>query len=207
MDSRLRGNDDRWSVGLLLLLAACAGPSHRLVPDTPVKIGRPYTVRGITYTPADNPNYDETGLASWYGPQGQHGTTANGEHFDGRRVGAAHKTLPLPSYVEVTALATGKRIIVRVNDRGPFVAGRIIDLSYGAAELLGIVRAGTARVRVRRVYPDESVRRALRSGRPAAVLSSVPSAAIDVPDRLAQSETPGYQSPNQAPQERTHPFP
>lgn len=153
-----------------LLLASCAG--NHLVPDTPVKIGRPYQVRGKTYVPADDPGYDETGFASWYGP-GQGGRTANGEKFKQNRVGAAHKTLPLPSYVEVTALATGRRIIVRINDRGPFVDGRIIDLSRGAAEELGIVRTGTAKVRVRRVFPDESVKRALRSGRPAEPLSSV----------------------------------
>ncbi|PZU08826.1 septal ring lytic transglycosylase RlpA family protein [Sphingomonas sp.] len=153
-----------------LLLASCAG--HRMVPDMPVKIGRPYQVRGKTYVPADDTGYDEVGLASWYGP-GQSGRTANGEKFKRNRVGAAHKTLPLPSYVEVTALATGRRIIVRVNDRGPFVDGRIIDLSKGAAEQLGILRAGTARVRVRRVYPGEKVRRDLRSGRAAEPLESV----------------------------------
>lgn len=189
-----------------LVLASCAGPSHRLVPDTPVKIGKPYQVRGTWYVPADDRGYDEIGLASWYGP-GQHGTTANGERFDGRRVGAAHRTLPLPSYVEVTALASGRRIIVRVNDRGPFVGGRIIDLSRAAAELLGIARVGTARVRVRRVYPDEGVRRALRAGRPAAVLSSVPAAAIDPPDRLARAAPPGYQPGDAAPHERTIPQP
>ncbi|MDO6412988.1 septal ring lytic transglycosylase RlpA family protein [Sphingomonas sp. BIUV-7] len=143
-----------------------------MVPDTPVKIGKPYQVRGRTYVPADDADYDEVGSASWYGP-GQGGRTANGEKFKQNRVGAAHKTLPLPSYVEVTALATGRRIIVRVNDRGPFVEGRIIDLSRGAAEELGIVRTGTARVRVRRVFPSEKVRRALRSGRAAEPLSSV----------------------------------
>jgi rare lipoprotein A len=155
----------------VFLLVSCAG--NHMVSDTPVKIGRPYQVRGKTYVPADDADYDETGTASWYGP-GQGGRTANGERFKQNRVGAAHKTLPLPSYVEVTALATGRRIVVRVNDRGPFVGGRIIDLSRGAAEELGIVRTGTSRVRVRRVYPDERVKRALRSGRPAEPLSSVP---------------------------------
>jgi rare lipoprotein A len=144
-----------------------------MVSDTPVKIGRPYQVRGRTYVPADDAGYDEVGYASWYGP-GQGGRTANGEKFKKNRVGAAHRTLPLPSYVEVTALATGRRIIVRVNDRGPFVDGRIIDLSLGAAEELGIVRSGTARVRVRRVFPGEQVKRALRSGRAAEPLPSVP---------------------------------
>jgi len=143
-----------------------------MVSDTPVKIGKPYQVRGRTYVPADDADYDAVGFASWYGP-GQGGRTANGERFKQNRIGAAHKTLPLPSYVEVTALATGRRIIVRVNDRGPFVDGRIIDLARGAAEELGIVRTGTARVRVRRVFPSEKVRKALRSGRAAQPLSSV----------------------------------
>ena len=174
-----------------------------MVPDTPVKIGKPYAVRGQTYYPADDGKYDDTGIASWYGAKGHRGTTANGEKFDGRRVGAAHKTLPLPSYVEVTALATGRRIVVRINDRGPFVAGRIIDLSYGAAELLGIVRAGSARVRVRRVYPSESVKRALRSGRPAEALPSVPHAAIDDTDVLAHADPLGYQPDDKPPAERT----
>ena len=171
-----------------VLLAGCAGPSHRLVSDTPVKIGRPYRVGQTLYTPADDSGYDEIGFASWYGP-GQGHTTANGERFDPRRIGAAHRTLPLPSYVEVTMLTNGRRIIVRVNDRGPFRAGRIVDLSYGAAQLLGMARAGTARVRVRRVYPDEATRRALRSGRPAAPLPSVPE------DVLAQLRAGSYQPP------------
>jgi rare lipoprotein A len=204
---RRSGRTGNLGLSLLLAVAACAGPSHRLVPDTPVKIGKPYQVRGQTYVPFDDAHYDETGLASWYGPQGQHGTTANGERFDGRRVGAAHKTLPLPCYVEVTALATGRRIIVRINDRGPFVAGRIIDLSYGAAELLGIVRSGTAKVRVRRIYPDESVRRALRSGRPGVALPSVSQIDAAAPDRLAQGRAPVYQDPDNAPDERTTPGP
>lgn len=181
---------------LALLLAGCAGGQHQMVSDTPVKIGRPYQVRGQTYVPYDDARYDETGLASWYGPHEHRGTTANGERFDTRRIGAAHKTLPLPCYVEVTALASGRRIIVRVNDRGPFVAGRIIDLSYGAAELLGITRAGVAKVRVRRVYPDEATRRTLRSGRPAKALSSV---------SLAPADAPGYHAgidPPEGPESR-----
>lgn len=195
----------RASLAALLALGACAGPSRRMVADTPVKLGRPYEVRGQTYVPADDRTYDEVGLASWYGP-GQHGTTANGEHFDPRRVGAAHKTLPMPSYAEVTALATGRRIVVRINDRGPFAAGRIIDLSYAAAQLLGIARAGTAKVRVRRVYPEESVRRALRSGRPAAALPSVPVASVAPVDPLARAGALGYQA-GSLPDQRMMPQP
>ena len=173
-------------VGLAIALAGCAGPGHRLVSDVPVKIGRPYRVGTTTYYPEDDRDYDAVGLASWYGP-GQGRTTANGERFDPRRIGAAHRTLPLPCYVEVTALASGRRIIVRVNDRGPFVADRIIDLSFGAAQLLGIARNGVARVRVRRVFPDEATRRALRSGRAGAPLPSV------ARDPLAPTPAAGYQ--------------
>lgn len=137
------------------------------VSDTPVKIGQPYQVAGIWYYPADDRGYDEVGFASWYGPQFHGGPTANGEIFDMDRVGAAHKTLPLPCYVEVTALDTGRTILVRVNDRGPYVTNRIIDLSRRAAELLGTERMGVARVRVRRVYPSDADKLELRWGRPA----------------------------------------
>jgi len=132
-----------------------------------MKVGKPYQVAGITYYPADDQTYDQVGLASWYGGQFHGGPTANGELFDMDRVGAAHKTLPLPCYVEVTALDTGRTVLVRINDRGPFVANRIIDLSRRTAQLLGIERTGVSRVRVRRVYPSDEDRLALRSGRPA----------------------------------------
>lgn len=138
------------------------------VADTPVKIGKPYQIAGVWYYPADTRDYDEVGLASWYGDQFHGAPTANGELFDMDQVGAAHKTLPLPSYVEVTALDSGRTIIVRINDRGPFVANRIIDLSRRAAQMLGTQRSGVARVRVRRIEPSEADRLALRSGRPAA---------------------------------------
>src|SRR3546814_14815878 len=94
--------------------------------------------------------------------------TANGEKFRPDGITAAHKTLPLPSYVEVTSLQTGRTILVRVNDRGPFARGRIIDLSKGAAEQLGIRAAGTAPVRVRVVDPHERDQKRLRDGKHAA---------------------------------------
>lgn len=145
-------------------LAACASPRYatrdgpRAAP--PSKPGqrvpatmRPYQVNGIWYTPRHDPNYDEEGVASWYGEQFHNRTTANGEVFDMDLITAAHKTLPLPSIVEVTDLETGKKIKVRVNDRGPFVSGRIIDLSKGAARKLGIYQRGVAKVRVRYIGP------------------------------------------------------
>lgn len=111
-------------------------------------IGKPYKVGGKWYTPKLDEDYDKTGLASWYGP-GFHGqSTANGETFDQNALTAAHPTLPLPSYVRVTVLKSGKSAVLRVNDRGPFHRGRIIDVSKGAAKKLGMVRAGSAKVRV-----------------------------------------------------------
>lgn len=133
------------------------------VSDTPVKIGDPYTIGGVTYTPADIPDYDDVGYASWYGDELAGRPTANGEIFDPAGISAAHKTLPLPSYVEVTALDTGRTILVRVNDRGPVAGDRLIDLSRGAAEQLGIA-GGVAAVRVRRTNPPVAERAQLRAG-------------------------------------------
>jgi rare lipoprotein A len=152
-----------------LALASCGTVGGgRPVADLPVKIGRPYSVKGVTYTPAAVQSYDEVGYASWYGKEQSGNPTANGESFRPKGVSAAHRTLPLPSYVEVTALNTGRTILVRVNDRGPFIDTRIIDLSHGAAEQLGIVGRGVASVRIRLVNPPEKDRARLRDGRPAA---------------------------------------
>lgn len=141
-----------------LVLAACAGgprPEAGRLPvvsdPAPIVSGtmRPYQIRGRWYQPAEQPGYDETGLASWYGQQFHGRPTATGERFDMNALTAAHKTLPLPGLVEVTNLANGRRIVVRVNDRGPFVDNRIIDLSRGSAEALGLLSAGVGQVRVR----------------------------------------------------------
>jgi len=114
---------------------------------------KPYQVNGRWYEPAEQPDYDEVGLASWYGSAHHGRPTATGEVFDQWAISGAHKTLPLPSIVEVTNLDTGKAIRVRLNDRGPFVDGRIVDLSRAAAERLGFDRKGVTRVRVRYVGP------------------------------------------------------
>ena len=166
--------------GAALLLSGCgvtdgkreggpaAGPAPaplvERVSDTPVKLGEPYTVAGVTYTPVDIPDYDDVGYTSWYGDELAGKPTANGETFDPDGISAAHKTLPLPSYVEVTALDTGRTILVRVNDRGPMTNDRLIDLSRGAAEQLGIT-GGNAAVRVRRTNPPQAERAQLRAGR------------------------------------------
>jgi rare lipoprotein A len=119
------------------------------------KVGKPYQVAGVWYYPAEDWDYDETGIASWYGPDFHAKQTANGEVFDMNAVTAAHKTLPMPSIVRVTNLENGRSLVVRVNDRGPFVNGRIIDLSRRSAQLLGMEGKGTARVRVQ-ILADES---------------------------------------------------
>jgi rare lipoprotein A len=117
------------------------------------KIGSPYQIDGVWYYPQDDPNYDESGIASWYGAPFHGQSTANGETYDQNALTAAHKTLPMPTYVRVTNLENGRSIIVRVNDRGPFVNGRVIDLSRRGAQLLGYDQVGTARVRVQAVQP------------------------------------------------------
>lgn len=117
-------------------------------PSPHFKVGRPYLVKGRKYYPTESYNYRETGIASWYGP-GFHGRlTANGEVFDMHKVSAAHKTLQLPCVVKVTNLENGRMLQVRVNDRGPYHQNRVIDLSRAAADKLGVLRKGTAKVKV-----------------------------------------------------------
>ena len=118
-----------------------------------MKVGKSYKVAGQTYHPRHNPDYDKTGVASWYGDKFHGKPTANGETYDKLAMTAAHKTLPLNSYVYVTNLETGKSIKVRLNDRGPFIDGRIIDLSEAAAGQLGITGKGLGRVRVQYAGP------------------------------------------------------
>jgi rare lipoprotein A len=143
-----------------LTLAACASGPRPLdagAAGAPTsryagyRVGKPYQVKGVWYYPQEQPNYDEIGIASWYGEQFHNRYTADGEVFDMGLPSAAHKTLPLPSLVEVTNLANGRTVIVRVNDRGPFIDGRVIDMSKAAAAELGFVAAGVTKVRVRYV--------------------------------------------------------
>lgn len=121
------------------------------------KVGAPYQINGVWYYPRVDYEYDETGIASWYGEAFHGKPTANGEIFDLNKVSAAHKTLQLPSVVEVTNLKNGRALQMRVNDRGPFVGDRVIDLSRRASQLLGFEGAGTAPVRVR-IMKEESIR-------------------------------------------------
>ncbi|MBT4890636.1 MAG: septal ring lytic transglycosylase RlpA family protein [Rhodospirillales bacterium] len=113
------------------------------------KIGNPYQIYDVWYYPEVNYDYDETGIASWYGPNFDGKKTANGEIYNMNDLTAAHKTLPLPSWVEVTNLDNGRKIKLRLNDRGPYAKGRIIDISRRGAQLLGFQDQGTAKVRVK----------------------------------------------------------
>ncbi len=139
----------------ILMLASCtSGHKHTTahLPDGAgghPKTGAPYQVAGRWYTPMQQAvHYDEQGIASWYGKDFHGRKTANGERYDMHAFSAAHKTLPLPTLVRVTNLDNGRSVIVRVNDRGPFVKDRLIDLSYAAARALGFAEHGTAHVRV-----------------------------------------------------------
>lgn len=119
------------------------------------KIGSPYQIKGVWYYPAEDYEYSETGIASWYGPNFHGKQTANGETYNQNDMTAAHRTLPMPSAVRVTNLENGRSIVLRINDRGPFARGRIIDVSRRGAQLLGFEKNGVAKVRVD-VLPNES---------------------------------------------------
>jgi len=124
-----------------------------------IKVGNPYRIGSRWYYPLRSAEeYSETGIASWYGDEFHGKATANGERYDMHALSAAHTTLPMPTMVRVTNLENGRSVVVRVNDRGPFVKNRLIDLSYAAAESLGFDRTGTARVRVEALttFPTES---------------------------------------------------
>lgn len=125
------------------------GKCKAVAAPGPKKIGKPYKINGVTYYPMESADgYSEVGIASWYGP-GFHGKlTANGETYNQKAMTAAHKTLPLPTLVKVENLENGKSVVVRVNDRGPYSKGRIIDLTEVAARRLGMIDKGTAKVRV-----------------------------------------------------------
>ncbi|MGH6875759.1 MAG: septal ring lytic transglycosylase RlpA family protein [Rhizomicrobium sp.] len=145
------------------------------------KIGDPYEEAGVWYTPRVQTEYDETGIASWYGPSFYGRRTANGELFDGDALTAAHPTLPMPVNVRVTDLENGRSLVLRVNDRGPFARGRIIDVSPRAAKLLGFYGKGTAKVRVTYLARADGSR-----GAPAEASSTVAAAAVAAPTAPVQ---------------------
>ena len=120
---------------------------------------RPYSALGKSYTPLTSLQpFKQRGMASWYGKRFHGQKTASGEIYDMYKMTAAHPTLPIPSYVRVTRVASGKSVVVRINDRGPFHAGRVIDLSYVAAHKLGYIQAGAAEVTVEAIVPGPIIR-------------------------------------------------
>jgi rare lipoprotein A len=174
--------------GLLTLLAACAEANlavettkvvTRKTPDVsgPYKIGKPYQVKGVWYYPQADYNYNETGIASWYGPGFHAKQTANGEIYDENDLTAAHKTLPMPSLVRVTNLENGRSIVVRINDRGPFVNNRVIDMSRRGAQLLAFEQNGTAKVRVELMKDESMLLAAKASSQGGDTVSPAPAAA------------------------------
>jgi rare lipoprotein A len=128
-----------------LIVAGCGSDPS---PHPHFKVGSPYKVNGHWYYPEVVSAYEATGIASWYGSSYHGRLTANGELYDMYALSAAHPTLQLPSVVRVTNLANGRSLVLRVNDRGPFVKDRLIDLSWAAARELGFERQGLARVHV-----------------------------------------------------------
>jgi rare lipoprotein A len=193
----MKANGLRGAATLLALLGLIAGCAETELavhnakrlqePDTPssipqtgsYKVGKPYQIANVWYYPREDYVYDESGIASWYGP-GFHGKmTANGEPYDQDGMTAAHRTLPMPSLVQVTNLENGRSVRVRVNDRGPFAHGRIIDMSKRAAELLGFVNQGTAKVRVQILEVESRELAMLASGGTAGGAAAPPAVPVE----------------------------
>ena len=153
------------SCAMVLTLSACTsnGPLFHSWEDYETerangavyKVEEPYEIKGVWYFPAEQASYSEKGLASWYMPAGDSALTANGEVYDANLLTARHKSLPLPSMVKITNLENGKEIIARVNDRGPMVNNRLMDVSQEAARQLGMPSSGTVLVQVE-LLPEES---------------------------------------------------
>jgi rare lipoprotein A len=189
----------------------------RDLPDAVVKYepyakfgNKPYSVFGQTYTPLINDEpYTQRGVASWYGVKFHGQRTSSGEPYDMYKMTAAHPTLPIPSYARVTSLDSGKSVVVRINDRGPFHSDRIVDVSYTAALKLGLLGKGSHKVEIERLFADDptriaTVRRAAASAAqaapaPAAIATlmledrvAMDSAAVARPDAEVKTVKPGY---------------
>jgi rare lipoprotein A len=172
---------------------------------------RPYVVMGQTYTPmTELTAYKARGIASWYGRRYHGKQTSNGEIYDMYGISAAHPLLPLPSYVRVTNVATGKSLVVRVNDRGPFIDGRLIDLSYTAAYRLGVLSGGSALVEVEAILPDAyGGSTAFASAAPAAAAAQPKAQPVSVPASVSDPIAEIVSAPiqNEAPTPREPPAP
>jgi rare lipoprotein A len=191
----------------VLMLAGLSACGHKSSGSSGVaqagqyKIGKPYTIDGVVYTPREEFNHTETGVASWYGPGFHAKSTANGETYNQNDRTAAHRTLQMPSVVRVTNLENGLSTTVRINDRGPFARSRVIDLSNTAAKELDMTRNGTARVRIDQL-PSESMavkEVALGGGGPAEQNQALARLASGTPATVAVAQAPApapvYQPP------------
>lgn len=171
------------------VVACSSGPTPRVVSRMPPndevpkgdqgvkrKVGNPYKIAGVWYHPKEDPTYDQTGYASWYGKDFHGKATANGEVYNMNALTAAHKTLPMPSYVKVTNLTNNRSIVLRVNDRGPFVAGRLIDVSRRGAQLLGFQKQGVTRVRIQASDSNGYVSQSAQSNKPSRQVATTPTA-------------------------------
>ncbi|HTC17889.1 MAG TPA: septal ring lytic transglycosylase RlpA family protein [Stellaceae bacterium] len=185
-------------VGLALALAGCSGSPGGSGPAPNgqgyYKIGNPYQIDGAWYYPNIDWSYDETGIASWYGSPFHGKYTANGELYDMNAVTGAHRTLPIPSIVQVTNLDNGRSIQVRINDRGPYARGRIIDVSRRAAQLLGFENIGTAKVRVQILVQETMQAQSLAQGNGGPDLAAAPLIALPVTKVRTESLTPPAQN-------------
>jgi rare lipoprotein A len=177
-------------------------PGLELVPDAIVRAepyarwaNRPYSVFGQTYNPIlDEQPFTQRGVASWYGVKFHGQRTSSGEPYDMYKMTAAHPTLPIPSYARITSTTTGRSVIVRINDRGPFHASRIVDVSYTAALKLGLLGKGSHEVEIERLFPTDpaqvaTVRRAATSQAQALDVTPAPPdiAALMLEDRMSSS--------------------
>ncbi len=182
---------------LAMALAGCSGNpggGPALNGQGYYKIGNPYQIDGAWYYPAVDWNYDETGIASWYGEPFHGKYTANGELYDMNAVTGAHRTLPMPSIVQVTNLDNGRTIQLRVNDRGPYARGRILDVSRRAAQLLGFENIGTAKVRVRILVQESMQAQALAQGNGGTEMAAAPLVALPVTQVSAETLAPPPQT-------------
>src|SRR5271170_4765904 len=192
-----------------LLLAGCGSQprigtytstGHYAAGHPLYRVGEPYKIKGVWYYPAVDYNYDRTGVASWYGEQFDGRYTANGEIFDLNQLTAAHTTLPMPSIVQVTNLENNRSLQLRVNDRGPFVGGRLIDVSRRSAQLLGFETKGTTPVRAQ-IVKDASIQvaeEAMHGGSGAIMLAQ----AASPPPPMMQAAPQAYAAPVLSPSAR-----
>jgi rare lipoprotein A len=210
--TRVHDERDYTPGGLYAPGVSDAGPAQAIdVSGVPEQVPRaeprsrygnrsPYQVLGKTYRVLDDEHareYREKGLASWYGTKFNGRATSSGEIYDICQFTAAHKTLPLPSYVRVTNLDNGRTLVVRVNDRGPFHDGRVMDLSYAAAVRLGVDRAGTARVQLEAVGPGDE-REARTPARESVIATTEPRAPAQSAGDAVVLQVASFRSPENA---------